>query len=326
MTSTPPADLPDPAPLAEPVGGSALSPATVVVPSIASVAHTPPASAPNAYWGPVALGVNKEQPIKEGSGGGQVVAYAGIAVLVGIYFVYGLLLRSGLHLPDPMFLIPVGLGLGLIWVLYRLVRRVVRKVATTPRFPAVADPAARLRCIGAADEIVKFQALGEPRDIAFEPVVAFASLAVKMSTGAKTVLILITVAVCALMFVLREFGNLPLPRFGYFNVVTAIVIGSCAAVFLWPTYLRIVPGRIDILRYRLWNRKPTVETIDLRGANVLVNLHRSIVYIQTSDHARFWRTIGLGAVRNGREVAHAILQAAMSTVPTPPLPDDELIG
>lgn len=310
-------------------GGLSLPPQVAVTPlaeSPASAAPAAPTIAPNAYWGPVALGLNKEQPAKEGGGGGIVVRYSVLAIMLGIYFVYGLLRRAGLHLPAPMFLVAVSMGLAGLWGLYVLGRWIVRKARTKPRFPALADTAARLRCIGPAHAIVKFQELGEPRDLAFEPVIAFASLAVKMNTAAKTVWVLVTVAACALMIALRELGNLPLPRFGYFSVITAVVIGAGAAVFLWPTYLRIVPGRIDILRYRLWSRKPTVETIDLRQANVLVNLHRSIVYIQTTDHTRFWRAIGLGAVRNGKDVAHAILQAAISTAPTPPLPDDELVG
>ena len=285
-----------------------------------------PSTAPNAYWGPVAFGLNKEQPAKEGGGGGIVVRYSVLAALVGIYFVYGLLRRAGMHLPDPMFLVAVGMGLAALWGLFVLGRWIVRKVKAKPQFPAVADTAARLRCIGPTEALVKFKTLGEPRDVAFEPVVAFASLAVKQHAAAKTVWVLTTIAACGLMIALRELGNLPLPRFGYFTVATAMVFGGGVAVFLWPTYLRIVPGRIDILRYRLWSRKPTVETIDLREAHVLVNLHRSIIYIQTSDHTRFWRAIGLGAVRHGKEVAHAILQAAISTAPTPPLPDDELIG
>ena len=111
---------------------------------------------------------------------------------------------------------------------------------------------------------------------------------------------------------------------GYAAHLTGIAAGGFITAAIWPVYLRVVPGRLDILRYNTLGR--TVSEIvkhDLRTSAVLVDLNQRCVFLAKDG---ITTEIGFGAVRDPYEFAHAVLTAAVSTHQPAPLPDDALIG
>lgn len=292
--------------------------------------ETPPAVAPviePARWGPVAVAKDAAAPTEKLPAGRLVARYLVIAGLVAAYFVYTLVGRGlGLMLPNPAIWSFVVLACVLAWLVVKWVRRrlAVRRAGRT--FPAWLDASVRLRMVGHAEQLERVMAMEPPGDVAFEPVVAYASMSLKLSRAANIVWTVVAIASAVLMETLRSAAGLPIPRAGFLTVAASVAIGGVVAVFIWPSYLRVVPGRIDILRYRLWSRRPTVEVIDVRGAAVLAHLEKRSVYLTLPSEPGMCRVIGLTGMPGAEEVVRAIFLAAISSSPTPPLPDDELVG
>ena len=99
-------------------------------------------------------------------------------------------------------------------------------------------------------------------------------------------------------------------------------------MWTWPTYLRISPGRLDVVRYQfLGAGKPRVRTIDLRTARVLVQLRSQSVVVQPSDAAEQPLVVQInqwGA--SNVELARALFEAARWEGDMLQLPDDALLG
>ena len=88
-----------------------------------------------------------------------------------------------------------------------------------------------------------------------------------------------------------------------------------------------MPGRLDILEYRPFDRKPrSIEKIDLRGATVTVRYGLGTLMIETASSPPFERGILLTDLKETHRFAEAVMQAAMSSTPTPSPPDDQLLG
>jgi hypothetical protein len=131
----------------------------------------------------------------------------------------------------------------------------------------------------------------------------------------------------------------------------AIVMGSALglAEFLWPVYLRLAPGRLDLFRYGALGRgDPRVTSYDLRRVGVCVNFAQCTIAIEPPREpgvpapalvlAKKWPHFQQhppGSVPDylcvalcpGRtEFCQRLIQAARTDEPTPPLPDDRLLG
>lgn len=104
-----------------------------------------------------------------------------------------------------------------------------------------------------------------------------------------------------------------------------VTIAAVGTLFAFPTYFRIVPGRLDVMQYFALSRsKPSISKFDLRSSRVLVDLNRDVILIEPSDGPV--RILRVGSVVDRIGLARAIFEAARSTHPAPPLPDDALLG
>lgn len=106
----------------------------------------------------------------------------------------------------------------------------------------------------------------------------------------------------------------------------ALVVGLFAAVALGcPTYLRLSPGRLDVMRFLILSKRPRTTTFDLTAARILIDFNLDVISIEppgAPDAAQ----IEMHSVLNRVELARAILEAARARAPGPPLPDDALTG
>ncbi|MCB9852105.1 MAG: hypothetical protein H6819_03345 [Phycisphaerales bacterium] len=115
------------------------------------------------------------------------------------------------------------------------------------------------------------------------------------------------------------------------GVILATLVGiGWPLVRLWRTvcaeYYRIVPGRIDIMKFRPFRTKGRIiDQINVRNARVDVEFNKQQAYIRTTDDPPRQVLLSLA---NGEPhaFAEAILKAAICSSPAPPLPDDELLG
>lgn len=130
---------------------------------------------------------------------------------------------------------------------------------------------------------------------------------------------------------LRGHGRLSASAFtGPMPISLDFQVGLLAAfmpsVVLWPTYFRVVPGRLDVLKYSmLGSGKPEVQKVDLRQGRLSVEAATGRLRIDLPSGERLYTQFH-GSSSNKIEFAKAIAEAAISPHPTPPLPDDELVG
>ncbi len=117
-----------------------------------------------------------------------------------------------------------------------------------------------------------------------------------------------------------------------------VVLGlAAAALAIWlyrasvrPTYVRLAPGIVQIMRFGLRAGRPTIRSYPLiAGTTVmLVNTH-----IETSTRLTVRLACGamhdelpLKQMRNHAQLVEQVWRALLSTAPTPPLSDEELVG
>jgi hypothetical protein len=138
------------------------------------------------------------------------------------------------------------------------------------------------------------------------------------------------------LWLLQVAGVLPWPRiplggFSYFLAMGA----SIGVAWVWrtairPTYVRMAPGVIQVLEYRFRRAKPIVRSYWMDAATVAImrnlragkkpQLTLTLQRGQQKDKIDLWR------MRKGEEAIQRIWQALLSTAPTPPLSDEELVG
>jgi hypothetical protein len=117
-------------------------------------------------------------------------------------------------------------------------------------------------------------------------------------------------------------GGLP----WFFDVQAAIFVAYLPSLLLWPTFYRVVPGRLDVLEFSLHGaRLEQVSKLDLRHDRVAANAATGYVIVRRESGEHVLVNYA-GLPRRRAEFAKAVAEAAISPHPTPPLPDDELTG
>lgn len=112
----------------------------------------------------------------------------------------------------------------------------------------------------------------------------------------------------------------------FFDIQVAIFMSFAPTFVLWPTYYRVVPGRVDIMKYgMLGPGAPDVEKLDLRACRVSADAGSGAVRIELADGTRKYLQFQ-GTTASRMEFAKVVAEAAISPHPTPPLPDDALVG
>jgi len=182
------------------------------------------------------------------------------------------------------------------------------------------DRPVRLSCVGSVPEI---EADGPLVDVPFEPRLFWASLAVPPRRGAKTLLFCATMVVGLVSW--RFAGHvLGWDTIGIAYFWGAYVVGAVCYAWFRPIYYRVVPGRLDVLRFSaIWRRAVSVQSYDLRKTPVLVDLRRHMVFVGPPAKAD---DFSFALVPGRKRFARAVFMAAVSTYEPGPLPHDELLG
>ena len=194
------------------------------------------------------------------------------------------------------------------------------------RLPPKPPEDCRFACIGAPEEIAEF---GGWADVPFEPALFFGRFSIRGRGWRKHLYMIIVVLVMAVWLGTQVGWFVVSFRWNpYFAFITALGVAELATAFMWPTYLRLVPGRLDVLGYGPMSRKPTfVEQYDLRGARIMADLRRSFVSIvhgQGRDARRL--EFGISLMRERRKFVYMLFLAAVSSYPPGPVPEDALVG
>lgn len=189
------------------------------------------------------------------------------------------------------------------------------------RVPYFPDSRARLKCIGAPEDLA---GIGLLEDVPFEPRIHFASFIVHPRPGhAAAFRGLLAVGFCALWIAYLFVRTGDWAR--GFNLCVWVSCAAAEMIVSWfcPTYIRVVPGRLDIIRYRaLSKRVADAVHIDLRRARILVDVRKG--YAKMSGEKR--HVIPLFLVLGSRRFAYHLFLGALSSHTPPPMSDEELIG
>ena len=194
------------------------------------------------------------------------------------------------------------------------------------RLPLMAPEECRFCCIGAPGQLAEF---GEWADVPFEPALFFGKFAIRGRGWPRWLYVGIATLVLVVWFGLGiRWQERILYTQGYLAFVFALGVAEVVTAFLWPTYLRLVPGRLDTLGYGPFSKKPIfLDRYDLRGAKIMADLRRSFVSIvpQNSPPGRPLE-FGISLMSERRKFVFILFLAAMSTFEPGPVPEDDLVG
>ncbi len=136
---------------------------------------------------------------------------------------------------------------------------------------------------------------------------------------------------------------------GYAMTGAGMVSGLLCAELIWPVYMRLVPGRLDLFRYGfLGSGEPEVETHDLKAQGVCVDFGSYTIALEPERpvgeglpalvQAKRWphgqtlpegsvpRYVCVAMVVGRRELAQRVIQAARTDEVTPGVSETELMG
>ena len=104
---------------------------------------------------------------------------------------------------------------------------------------------------------------------------------------------------------------------GFFMVQLGFLAAMLIVASIRQTYLRIAPGRLDLMRFTAWrSRADSCETFDLRDNPLVIDPRLRRITVEQDGRPH---TISFLGVWSPRRVAHFLLRAAVSTAPTPTL-------
>ena len=115
--------------------------------------------------------------------------------------------------------------------------------------------------------------------------------------------------------------------FMYFFVAGAIALG----IWVWkgmirPTYIRMAPGIIQVLEYRYSKSKPTIRGYPMRPGTLAIFTRIRKHLVLTLSRGEHKDVLSFSRMRQSEQRIERAWQALLSTAPTPPLSDEELVG
>lgn len=183
----------------------------------------------------------------------------------------------------------------------------------------------------------------------FEPEIARVPLALGVSGSDKLLAALGAIGGVGAAYLLTgSFFAGPLTSLSVWMAMGAAGVGAVALPeFCAPTYVRIVPGRLDVLRFSLFRLRPaSLASFDLRRSRVLIDVRRAVVLVEPPGEPRPTRkvrskrwpyavaeepppggeAVGLVLTPARRRLLEAACVASVTAAPTPELPHAELLG
>jgi len=221
-----------------------------------------------------------------------------------------------------------------VWFILRLIALARREWSIMHNTGAEVTAGVRLAYVGAAEDLVPF---GGFHDCGFDPVlfrVAAGQPCLPHMPGTRVVYTIL--AVLAAYFLLVFLLGLPGPVYPLERLSPAHGLamglgasgGFILADWLCAAYIRIVPGRLDVMRFSvLRGRLNAVVHVSLRGARIVVDRRRDLVFIDRAAEGEGGSIeLSMRYMREKTAFAYSLFLAAMSTSNPPALPDDQLTG
>jgi len=145
----------------------------------------------------------------------------------------------------------------------------------------------------------------------------------------------LSVAILCVMALLVRVGHwyvMPLLFLGLGAFLGCLILGL-RAVVMWPlesllrpTYIRIAPGMIQTVRFPLARSRPVVQSFPVAPGTVVVLEGRRIIQQLALRRASQRALLDFTFASSPETASVRIWQALLSTAPTPPLSDEELVG
>jgi hypothetical protein len=194
-----------------------------------------------------------------------------------------------------------------------------RKSSQLPHSPPVD---ARLSCAGLLEDLAEY---GEWADVPFEPALFYGRFVIGNRSVSKWFYASIFCASLLVGCLITKYGlGMDFGRLGYTKLCAAFLLAEGLTALLWPTYLRLVPGRLDVLGYSPFSRTPLFfDSYDLHAMKITADLRNSFVSIQSAGGGI---DLGISLMRERRRFVYMLFLAAMSSYSPSPVPADRLLG
>lgn len=197
--------------------------------------------------------------------------------------------------------------------------------------PKLADETFRLRLVATRKDVYRVLHETPLSDEAFEPRIFSLRAAVPAPAGQWYTLWIVGIVLVSIVWTwyrIQLRANMGISLIGPWDYWAIMCLMTLPFMWTWPTYLRVSPGRLDVIRYGLLGAgTPRVRRMDLRRARVLVNLRAQTVIVEPSEDSERMLVVQLnqwGAPNT--ELARSLFEAARWEGEHSTLPDDALVG
>jgi hypothetical protein len=112
----------------------------------------------------------------------------------------------------------------------------------------------------------------------------------------------------------------------FFAVSVWVAIVRFFEFFCRSAYLRLAPGVIQVLRYSAGKRKPRISSFPIEAGTTVLVEGRWLINCIMLARGDLPESVRLTFVKNPAHVSGRIWMALLSTAPTPPLSDEELVA
>jgi len=189
----------------------------------------------------------------------------------------------------------------------------------------------RLQCVGHPDQVMPYGPLPSPP---FEPRVFYTLGVIPLFRRLSVIVLVMTVpftvgAFYLLIFLTSDFpdpfSDLPLAH------ACALLLGFACAFFcvhlLYPTYVRISPQQIDIMRFSMFSRHIYLfKSFDLRHSHILVDLINSLVIVDDTTYSGSVIEFSIRLLPSRECFTYWLFAAATCEFSPPVLPRDEFVA
>lgn len=249
-------------------------------------------------------------------------------VRTGMYGFTFLVVFAGLHrgFGGVGYELGIAVGMVLLLAVWRWLQSRPRKadIETAEKLIGPRDREARIACHGDPRHLARVVARGPLEDALFEPRVFFGMGAFRASGHQRAAQWIAGVCVfVALVWLEGGFGRGGMAN-PYFVGLAAVAGGVVIGTLAFPTYVRVVPGRLDVMQCGFLGRSfLSRRSLDLRKQRVVIDLTTQVIVYSDGSGTP---PIGYAAMWDSAAFVNAVILACISTHTPPPLPDDALVG